>query len=142
MELKTKVHGILEYCEQDIITFDKGIPGFEEYKKFIIAPFKGNEVFKVLHSIDNEELGFILISPFEFMKEYEFELSASIIEQLKVENPEQVAVYNLITLNSDIKKITANLKAPIVVNVEKKLAHQVILSDERYLVKYPLIKEE
>lgn len=142
MELKTKCHGVIEYNNKDIIIFDKGIPGFEEYKKFIIAPLKDNELFNILHSIENEELGFISISPFQFMKDYEFELSDLLVEQLKIENPNDVAVYNLITLNSDIKKITANLKAPIVINVEKKLAHQVILSDERYPVKYPLFKED
>ena len=47
----------------------------------------------------------------------------------------------LIEKDSDIKKITANLKAPVVINVNENLGEQVIIDKEKYKIKHPLVKE-
>ena len=50
-------------------------------------------------------------------------------------------VFNTVTLNSDPKKITTNLKAPIIINISNNLGEQIILDKEKYKIKHPLIKE-
>ncbi len=74
MNLNTKYHGCIEYEEKDVIYFEKGIPGFEELKKFIIFPVEDNDVFSVFHSIEKEDMGIIVISPFNIEKDYEIQL--------------------------------------------------------------------
>jgi flagellar assembly factor FliW len=142
MKLETKYHGIIEYKEEDIIIFKKGFPGFEKLKKFILFPLEENEVFSILHSIEDCEIGFVVVSPFDVMKEYEFELDDNKLKELNITNNEQVLVVNTVTLNSNIENITVNLRAPIIINNEENLAQQVILNNDKYLVKHPLIKEE
>ena len=61
MELVTKYHGIREYSDEDVIVFKKGLPGFKELKNFIIFPLESNEVFSILHSIENIEVGLVLV---------------------------------------------------------------------------------
>ena len=46
-----------------------------------------------------------------------------------------------VTLNSDPKKITTNLRAPIAINNSNKLGEQIILENDKYEIKCPLIKE-
>lgn len=138
MKLNTKYHGVKEYNEEDIITFSKGIPGFEDLRKFILFTVEDNDIFSILHSIEDETIGLIVVSPFNVDKGYEFNLDDEIIGSLKINNPSQVLVLNTVTLNSDIKNITVNLKAPIVINTELKLGEQVILDNEKYQVKHPL----
>jgi ribosomal protein S12 methylthiotransferase len=82
MKLNTKYHGIKDYKENDVITFSKGLPGFKDYKKFIIFPVEENEIFNILHSIEDEALGFVVVSPFYSVKDYEFELSDEILKEL------------------------------------------------------------
>lgn len=140
MKLNTKYHGVKEYEEDDIITFKKGIPGFEGLKKFILFPVEDNEVFSILSSIEDESIGLVVTSPFNVLKDYEFKLDEEKIKELQIENHEDVLVLNTVTLNSVIENITINLKAPIVINIKMKLGEQIILDNPKYSIKYPLFE--
>lgn len=138
MKLNSKYHGIKEYKEEDIITFSKGLPGFENLKKFIMFSVEENEIFNILHSLENEEMGLIIVSPFTVKPDYEFKLDNKIIDALNIESEEDVLVFNTVTLNTEVSRITTNLKAPIVINNKNKTAEQVILENDRYSIKHPL----
>lgn len=43
-----------------------------------------------------------------------------------------------LTVPSDIKKMSVNLRAPIVIHTDNRKACQVIVDDDKYLVKYPI----
>lgn len=138
MKLHTKYHGIREYKEEDVITFKKGLPGFENLKKFIMFPAEENEVFNILHSVEDEEIGFVVVSPFHVTHDYEFELDDETMKELHVKDSSDVTVVNTVTVNSDISKITVNMRAPIVINIKSKYGEQIILNNEKYLIKQPL----
>ncbi|MBK1812940.1 flagellar assembly protein FliW [Clostridium sp. YIM B02505] len=142
MKLETKYHGILNYEEEDIITFAKGLPGLQELKKFILVDFEENPVFKILHSIENKEIGLVTVSPFDVVNEYEFELKDFIIEKLKIEDSSDVLVLNTVTLSTKAENITTNLKAPIIINIKSKLGEQIIVDNSKYMVKHPLLRSE
>ncbi|WP_461613065.1 flagellar assembly protein FliW [Clostridium sp. Marseille-QA1073] len=141
MELNSKHHGVINYSEEDIIFFKNGLLGFEDLKKFIVFPLKDNDNFSIIHSIE-EDLGIILISPFMVKKNYEFKLEENILEELKIKEANEVMVYTTVTLNSNIEKITTNLKAPIVINRFSKLGKQIIIDNESYKIKEPIFKEK
>lgn len=136
MELSTKVHGDISYKEDDIITFEKGILGFEGLTKFILFEYKENPVFSVLHSIEDKNIGLFVINPFDFFKEYEINLKNDTIGDLSIEGESDVRIINTITLNKD--GITTNLKAPIILNIKNKFGQQIILDREDYKIKQPL----
>ncbi|MBM7869461.1 flagellar assembly factor FliW [Clostridium pascui] len=142
MQLITKYHGTIEYNEEDIITFKKGLPGFENLKKFIVVPFEDNEVFSILISVEDIEVGIPAISPFHVDETYEFKLSDEKINELSVNSHEEILVLNTVTLNSNVKNITINMKAPIIINIKGKVGEQIILDNEKYRIKEPLFKEE
>lgn len=140
--IKTKYHGIREYEPKDIITFSKGLPGFENLKKYIVFPIQENEVFNVLHSIEDESVGIVVFSPFQFVKDYSFDLEDEYINELNIKSHEDVLVLNTVTLNSNVEQITTNLRAPIIINIKEKLGEQIILKEEKYSIKHSLFKEE
>lgn len=142
MQLITKYHGVIEYNEEDAITFKKGLPGFENLKKFIIVPFEDNEVFSILISLEDMEVGIPVISPFNVDEAYEFKLSDEKINELNVNSHEEILVLNTVTLNSNLKNITINMKAPIIINIKGKIGEQIIIDNEKYRIKEPLFKEE
>lgn len=141
MELITKHHGVREYSDEDVITFKKGLPGFKELKKFIIFPLEQNEVFSILHSIENTEMGLVIVSPFNVIKDYEFAIPDTCIKELAISKPEEVLVLTTVTLNSNINNMTTNLKAPIIINIKGKFGEQLILDNDKYKLKEPLFKE-
>jgi flagellar assembly factor FliW len=125
----------------NIITFHNGLPGLESLKTFVLEDLEGSEPFKMLKSTADENIGFVTIVPFDFKKDYEVNLTDAVINSLHVESSEDVLILNTVTLNSDVKKITTNLKAPIIVNVKNNLGYQMILDRENYSIKHPLMKE-
>lgn len=140
MKLNTKFHGVKNYEEKDVITFNKGLPGFNELKKFILFSVEENDLFSILHSIEDEQIGLVVISPFVKFNEYEFRISDEKIEELKITSPEDVVVLNTVTLHSKAEEITTNLRAPIIINIKEKLGEQIILDSDKYLIKQPLFK--
>ena len=139
MEIISPIHGEMTYEEKDIINFKKGIPGFDELNKFIIKEIEDSS-FKVLQSIDDAELGFVLISPFDVELDYEIKLNSEIRKNLDIKNEKEVALYSLVTLNSKVENITANLRAPLVINIISKKGEQCIIEKEEYKIKHPIVK--
>ncbi len=129
MKFISKIHGEIEYEEKDIINFKKGIPGFEEYKKYILTDLKECEPFKLLQSLDKDEVGIIV------------KLTEKTIDSLNIKSPEEVFIITTVTLNSDVKKITTNLQGPIVINISNNLGEQIVVDNSKYKVKEPLMKE-
>lgn len=139
MEILSPVHGKITYNEDEIINFEKSIPGFNDIKRFILKEIEGSS-FKLLQSIDDVTVGFVVISPFEVEENYEINLSEEVIKTLEIKEATDVLLYSLVTLNSKVEKITVNLKAPVVINVNNKKAEQFIIDKEKYKIKHPLMK--
>lgn len=142
MKFISKIHGQIEYSEKNIVTFNKCLPGFDNLTKFILIDLKEYEPFKLLQSLENDEISLILTSPYEFYNEYEIKLSEELLKSLNIENQEQVLVLTTVTLNSDLMKITTNLQGPIIINISNNFGEQIVLADSEYKVKSPLVKEE
>lgn len=139
MKFISKIHGEIEYKENNIITFRKGLPGLNELKKFILLDLQEYEPFKLLQSLENDDIAMIVTSPYDFFKDYEVKLSEETIKNLQIESPEQVIILTTVTLNSDVKKITTNLQGPIVINTSNNLGEQIIIDNSKYKVKSPLM---
>lgn len=123
------------------IIFKRGIPGFESLKSFKIDEIKDNEKFKVMSSLD-EEVSFVVVSPFDFYSEYELNLDNETMKDLEVKDSKDVLILNIITLGETLEKSTINLKAPIVININNNLAKQYIIQYDTYDTKHPLIRRE
>ncbi|MBW6408588.1 flagellar assembly protein FliW [Clostridium weizhouense] len=142
MIFHSKIHGEIEYDEKNIVDFLKSIPGFDEdLRKFIVVDLKGMEPFKLLQSLEDDKVGLVVVSPFDFCDKYEVDLSQNIIKELDIKESKDVMLLTTVTLNSDPKKITTNLRAPIIMNISNRLGKQIILNNEDYAIKHPLIKE-
>ena len=139
MKFISKIHGEIEYEENNIITFNKGLPGFNKLRKFILIDLEEYYPFKLLLSLEDDEIALIVTSPYEFFKDYEIKLNEETIKNLKIDSPKQVNIITTVTINSDVRKITTNLQGPIVINTSNNLGEQIILDNSKYKVKNPLI---
>ncbi len=126
MKVKTLQFGELEYNEEQVLNFEKGIFGFEELKKFLLIK-NDEEIFYWLNSIEQPELAFPLIG----------------IRMIDDEYPqrEDYEAFGIVKFDKDPAKITVNLLAPVYINQEDKTGFQTILDNEKYPVEYPLFKQ-
>lgn len=138
MEINTKYHGKIQIEKKEVIQFEHGIPGFLEEKEFVILPFTNDGVFNILQSVGTPQLAFVVIQPFAFFWDYEFELDEQTVQSLQLQSEEDLLLYLILTLNENVEKTTANLKAPIIINKKKNLGKQVILNNTEYQTKHLL----
>lgn len=140
MKIQTTRFGEIEIEESRVLTFVKGIPGFEELKKYVLLPAdeKGETPFFFLQSIEIGEVSFFLLDTFAFFEEYDVKLEDPVLEKLEIEKPEDVIVLTTITVKGEFKDATTNLKAPLVINHNKQLGMQIVLDYKPYMIKQPL----
>lgn len=134
----SKFLGEVEVCEDQVIYFPNGIPGFEEEKHFVILPLEESTSFAILQSIHHQHVGFVVAYPFAFYPEYAFDLSEDEAETLKLTSPEDCLVYVIMTLKEPFVESTLNLKAPVVINVRDKIGKQLILHNTDYPIRFSL----
>ncbi|ANE46710.1 hypothetical protein SY83_10990 [Paenibacillus swuensis] len=142
MKLQTRTMGEIEIKEEDIITFGTGIPGFEEYSKYIIVTPDTSIPFNYLQSVEDSNLSFIVTDPFVFYPSYDINIPDEVLEELRIEKPEHVAVYSIVTIKNSLNQATLNLLAPIALNITNKCAKQVILTDTKYRTKHSIFNSE
>lgn len=143
MKIKTKYFGEMEINKEDVIRFPEGLPGFQEEKEFIIInSLDKDDPFQWMQSVKNSRLSFIVINPFLLVPDYDFKLSDSTVEKLKIQDEKDVAVYSIVVVPEDIKKMTINLAGPIVINAKERLGKQIVLDDDRYSTKYYIFPQE
>ena len=141
MNIKTTRFGEIEINDDKIIEFEQGIPGFDEEKQFVIIPYDEKRPFLFMQSVKQEDLAFLIINPFLIFADYEFEIDDASIEDLTVKQSEDLLIYTIITMNEgDIKQMTTNLVAPIVINKENNKAKQVVLEKSKYNTKHKLFE--
>jgi flagellar assembly factor FliW len=141
MKLRTKYHGEIEINEKDIFHFEYGIPGFLDEKQFVLLPIEDSP-FVILQSVKTSAIGFAMIDPFIYFKDYDFDLDEQSVAQLQLSSEKEVAVYVILTVADPFDNTTANLQAPIVLNYEKKLGKQVILTNTPYKTKHWLFPKK
>jgi flagellar assembly factor FliW len=134
--------GGLEFKEEDIIFFDNGLPGFEHLNRFVISTREEHAPFHWLHSLEDENLRFIMINPLQIKEDYDPRITKAHLNSIDVEERSDLLMYVLVTLNKEeFSKSTLNLLGPILVNIRTKKGLQVILDDSRYSVKHPVLGE-
>lgn len=133
MRIDTKFFGSVDIEEKNVIDFADGIPGFENLNKFVILDIDDNPNLKCLQSIENSNICLLIMIPWEFFKDYQIELTDKEIEELEIQKETDAAIYNVVTVRND--KFTANLLAPIIVNVIKNKGKQIILQNKEYEIR-------
>ncbi|KSU59830.1 flagellar assembly protein FliW [[Bacillus] enclensis] len=136
MKINTKYHGEIEVKKEDILKFEQGIPGFAEEKGFMLLPLPENDWFHILQSVSTPQLGFVVTDPFLFTNEYDFELEAESVDLLGLTSEKDVKVLTILTMKEALNDSTANLQAPIIINLASNKAKQVILNNTNYKTKH------
>ena len=139
MLINTKFLGEVEIKESEILTFEQGILGLADRKKFILLALDADLPLALLQSLEQPEISFVVAYPFVFKKDYAFDLSEEDKEQLQIESEEDVLVYSIVTLKETFKDSTLNLLAPVIINNRTKLGKQIVLQDNaKNPLRYPI----
>lgn len=143
MLVKTKHFGEVEIDDSKLITFEKGIMGLEDLKKYVLIfdEKEGEEaVVYWLQSLEEPAVALPVISPTLIKPDYNPLIEEEVLESLGQvkEDGQGLLVLLSLTIPTNIEDISVNLKAPFVINVDTQKACQVIAGNDDYEIKYKI----
>ena len=139
MKLSTKYFGEIDCQEEDILCFPKGLFAFEEETEFLLLPFSGSDgTLLCLQSRQTPQLAFVAMNPFALLPDYEPVLQSHELEELEVKESTELAFYVLCVVKNPVADSTVNLKCPVSINPDTRVARQVILDTDKYEMRHPL----
>lgn len=142
MEINTKAFGKIELNPDNVLIFERGVLGFEGLSNYVLLG-KPEDMLFWLQSTEEEEVAFVVIDPQMVIPEYQPDIQIDDLKDLEVdENCVDLLVYAIVSVPKEVKEMTANLKAPIVINAKNNKAKQIILSNDRYQIKEQVFREK
>ena len=143
---RTKYLGDVVYGDEAVIEFPAGLPGFEPEKTFILLTAPDLEPLVFMQSLATPELCFTTIPVLSVMADYSLSMSASDLDSLKLPLGRQPVIGRdvacLAILHFAEQATTANLRAPIVIDLKARRGVQAIAPEERYSHRHELHLEE
>ena len=146
MKSATRLFGEIEIYESKIITFEDGIIGFPDMKKFTLIfdeEKEGRPSISWLQSMDEPEIAFPVMDPLFVCETYNPSVEDELLKNLGTIKEDNLYVLVTVTVPQNIKELAVNLKAPIVINTDTRKASQIIVEDDlpvRYRI-YEILEE-
>ncbi len=137
MHIDSPRFGALEIEPSKIIDFPRGLPGFEDLKRFTLLhpdASAGGEApaYFILQSLEDAAVAFHIADPARFGFNYEIALSDEDAAMIELTDPAAAAV--VVMLLSAGEGVRANLNAPLVINLEARLGVQHVFARLNYEV--------
>ncbi|MBD8972793.1 MAG: flagellar assembly protein FliW [Clostridiales bacterium] len=139
MRVQTKFFGEVELDDNKILEFPNGIIGFEDFKKFaIIYDVEDDRETKIswLQSLEEPVLALPVVDPLAVVPDYAPMIEDELLKPLGNPADEDLLFLLVMTVPSDMKKVTANMKAPVIINTKTCTGVQLIVDNADYPVKY------
>jgi flagellar assembly factor FliW len=141
MNIDNPHSGTIEFAPDRVIEFPAGLAGFEEFRRFSLfhPETEGGALprYFILQSIDDPAIAFNIADPELFGFNYEICLSDAETAALELADPTDAAVVVILVKDSlpgGDAPLRANLKAPLIINVNARRGIQHVFSSLNYQV--------
>ena len=131
MEIKTRIFGDVTISDDKMISFPNGIVGFPDLKDFALIhdEEQGDQAgIRWMQSVQEPNFAMPVINPLVVKEDYNPMVDDELLAVIGA--GENILVMTTITVPTDLSKMSVNLKAPFVINVDTRKAVQVVLEDD------------
>ena len=125
--------------EEQLIHFEFGLPGFEELKIYAIIEIEEYNPFLLLHSVEDQSIAMVILKSNLLDEENEFEIPEIKLKNLKEKGKNEFEIFFILKIHEDDKQITANVKAPVLINFVNQKGSQIILDDDKLSMDLPIL---
>jgi flagellar assembly factor FliW len=146
MQIETRRFGTLEVDEESTFALTAGIPGFPDMRHVALlgagtVPGQDRDggepaehAMYWMQDVDDGDLAFLCIVPWVAFPEYDIEFDE---RALGISDDADIRVLSLVTTHREdgAAHLTANLRAPLVVDTRSRRMQQVILPDSRWPIR-------
>jgi flagellar assembly factor FliW len=144
MKVETSRFGTLDISEEEIVRFPEGLYGFEKETEFTLLPFNPNveSPMEWMQSLKTSHLAFVVTDPYLYLPDYKLKLSEEDKKRIELEGDDLFLTRTIVTIPENYSEMTANLIAPLVINKDKSIAKQFVLTNMNYDTRHYLLPEE
>ena len=132
MHIGTKHFGPVEIEVDDILLFPHGVIAFEDCRHWVLLADAENPALAWLQSVSRQEVALPVVSPRRFAPGYAVHVTRGQLMPLEFSQFDQAYVLSIVSQSDG--DLTLNLKAPLIINLDRRLGRQVITSDEQPVV--------
>ena len=139
--IQTRDFGPVEYDASAELRFPLGLPGFERQTRFILIEREAMAPLVFLQSAETESLCFITVPVQAVDPGYQIGMTEEDQRSAGLEQAAEGDLLSLAILSAAVAsggRVTANLLAPVVINLKTKTAVQAVRPDTRYSHQHPL----
>lgn len=122
-----------------IIHFEEGLIGFSEFKDFVLMENDSLAPFRLLQSLEAPEVGFLVLEATTLVSNYYELVPAREWDALGVAGSTNPLAFVIVVVGSTPESSTGNFQAPLLVNYERMIGKQIILTDSGFSVRQPLV---
>lgn len=131
MNINTSRFGTQEVDPETILTFPKGVPGFESCTRFkLFHEDKGQPVLHYLQAVEHADVNLPVVDPAAFGLSYDINLTDEEAALLKAKEGDPLAVM-LVTYRpqgeATAENVKVNINGPIIINTESRIGMQKVL---------------
>ena len=120
--------------------FPDGPLGFPDCTRFTFVDEERAAPFRMLQSLDNPALAFVVVDPLIARPDYQFDVTVDDLKLIKADSTDNLLVFAIVTMNRNIHEVTINLQGPLVINPKQKLGHQFVLIETEYTTREQLLQ--
>jgi len=125
--------------KDSIIHFDEGLIGFSECKDFVLMENEALAPFRLLQSVEMPDVGFLVLEPTMLVSNYYDRVPNRDWEAVSVNGATKPLAFVIVVIGSTPETSTGNFQAPLLVNYDKMIGKQVILTDSEFSVRQSLV---
>lgn len=133
MMIQTRTLGAVDATPESFVTLPEGLIGYDDQREFALVASTDHAPFRWLLSFADPDVTFPLLPAQLVAEDYRPGLAASDARAIGAVGSDALEVYVIAAVDAE-GRLTANLRAPIVLNPQSRLARQVVLSDGRWTV--------
>jgi flagellar assembly factor FliW len=135
MNVSTTRFGSIAIEEDDVLTFVDGLIGMESCRRWVLLADAQNNALAWMQCLDRPDVALAVISPRRFVADYQVRVSLRDLQPLALDEPSRAQV--LVIVSQVGEQLAVNLKAPLLIHLEKRLGRQIVARDD-HPVQYPL----
>jgi flagellar assembly factor FliW len=136
MKIDTVRFGSVEIQSDDLIHFPSGLLGLENCQHWVLLADAENDALGWLQNSSRPEIALAVVCPRRFVPDYQVRISRAELAPLELAEVRHAQVLAIVGKNQ--QGITLNLKAPLVINLERRLGRQVITNGDQPLQYQPV----
>jgi flagellar assembly factor FliW len=134
--------GNIEFAEEDVIRFPKGLIGLNDLHEFVVVCLDEKSPFRWLQSCQEPSFALLVTDPKSYIRDYEPIYGSRTLGEISLFEESPKLVFVTVTIPPGRPQdMTLNLRGPIVINAENRIAAQCVLDDETYTTKHRVFSQ-